>query len=72
MQTLAAGYALTNLTTLKLHLVNRSVAGLTDAKFKPLILPMKGFLSKYHVQSATENILWVLSHLLVTAEDGLS
>jgi hypothetical protein len=43
MQTCAAGYALTYVTTLKLQFVTWTVVDLTADKFKPLILPMSGF-----------------------------
>jgi hypothetical protein len=43
MQACAAGYALTYVTALKLHLISRTVVGLTAAKIKPLIHPMPGF-----------------------------
>jgi hypothetical protein len=43
MQTCAAGYALTYLSTPKQQLVTWMVVGLTAPKFKPLTLPMHGF-----------------------------
>jgi hypothetical protein len=43
MQTCAARYVLTSLTTLKLQLASLTVVGLTTSKFKPLILPMPRF-----------------------------
>jgi hypothetical protein len=43
MQACAAGYALIYVITQKLQLVSWTGIGLTDAKFKPLVLPMPGF-----------------------------
>jgi hypothetical protein len=43
MQSSAAGYALTYVTSLKLQLVRQTVVGLTAAKFKPVIHPLPGF-----------------------------
>jgi hypothetical protein len=43
MQASAVRYALTYATTLKLQLVIWNFVGLTDPKFKLLILPMLGF-----------------------------
>jgi hypothetical protein len=41
MKTCAVSYALTYASTLKLQLVNGKVVGLTAAKFRLLIFPLK-------------------------------
>jgi hypothetical protein len=43
MKVCAARYALIYVTILKLQLVSWTIIGLTDAKFKPLIIPLPGF-----------------------------